>query len=71
MFKKLEKQPPEVFYKKNYSENFCNIHRKSPVLESLCFFRTLETKKVVLLKTYRKSDLFFSLEETLIIEFPG
>ena len=31
----LEKQPPEVFYKKNCSEKFCNNHMKAPVVESL------------------------------------
>ena len=28
-------QPPEIFYKKSYSENFLNIHRKTLVLEYL------------------------------------
>ena len=31
----LSKQPPEVFYKKSCFQNFPNIHRKTPVLESL------------------------------------
>ena len=26
---------PEVFYKKSCSKNFCNIHRKTPVVDSL------------------------------------
>ena len=26
----LQKQPPEVFYKKACSEQFCNFHRKTP-----------------------------------------
>ena len=30
-----EKQPPEVFYNESYSKKFCNIHRKTPVLESV------------------------------------
>ena len=30
-----ETQSPEVFYKDRCSENFCNIHRKTPVLQSL------------------------------------
>ena len=32
----VQKQLPEVFCKKRCSEEFCNIHRKTPVLES-CF----------------------------------
>ena len=31
----FQKQPPEVFYKKVVLKNFRNIHRKTPVLESL------------------------------------
>ena len=30
-----QKQPPEVFYKRSWSKNFCNIHRKTPALEFL------------------------------------
>ena len=30
-----ETQSPEVFYQDRCSENFCNIHRKTPVLQSL------------------------------------
>ena len=30
-----KKQPPELFYKSRFSQNFRNIYRKSPVLESL------------------------------------
>ena len=26
---------PELFYKKSFFKNFCNIHRKTPMLESL------------------------------------
>ena len=29
-----QKQPPEVFYEKRYSQKFCKIHRKTPVPES-------------------------------------
>ena len=32
---KLQKQPPEVLCKKRYSYKFHNIHRKTPVPESL------------------------------------
>ena len=32
---KIQKQPPEVFYKKSFLKNFCNIHRKMSVLESV------------------------------------
>ena len=31
----VQKQPGEVFFEKRYSEKFCNIHRKTSVLESL------------------------------------
>ena len=31
----LQKQPPEVFYKKGVLLNFEKTHRKAPVLESL------------------------------------
>ena len=31
---KGQKQPPEMFHKKRYSQNFCNIHRKTPAPES-------------------------------------
>ena len=31
----LQKQPPGMFCKKRCSSKFCNIHRKTPVLESL------------------------------------
>ena len=31
----LQKQSPWVFYKKSFSSEFRNIHRKTPVLESL------------------------------------
>ena len=31
----LQKQPPEVFYKKGVLQNFEKTHRKAPVLESL------------------------------------
>ena len=31
----FKKQPPEVFYRKSCSEEFCNIRRKTSVLESL------------------------------------
>ena len=31
----MQKEPPEVFYKKAIVNNFSNIHRKTPVLESL------------------------------------
>ena len=27
----LQKEPPEVFYKKRYSYRFCKIHKKAPV----------------------------------------
>ena len=30
-----QKQPPEVFFEKSCSEKFCNIHRKTPVLQFL------------------------------------
>ena len=30
-----QKQLPEVFYKKSYSQKFPNTHRKTPLLESL------------------------------------
>ena len=30
----IQKQPPEVFYRKSCSEKFRNIHRKTFVLES-------------------------------------
>ena len=30
----FQKQPPELFYRKSCSEKFCNIHTKTPVLES-------------------------------------
>ena len=30
-----QKHPPEVFYENNCSSKFRNIHRKTPVLESL------------------------------------
>ena len=33
--RKIQKQPAEVLYKKNCSKAFRNIHRKTPVLESL------------------------------------
>ena len=33
--KKIKKQPSKVFYKNSCSQNFCNIHRKTPVQESL------------------------------------
>ena len=32
---KGQKQPPAVFYEKSFSQKFCNIRRKTPVLESL------------------------------------
>ena len=32
---KGQKQPPEVFYEKSCFKNFCNIHRKTPLLELL------------------------------------
>ena len=32
---KEQKQPPEVFYKKAVHKKIRNIHRKTPVLESL------------------------------------
>ena len=35
IFKYLQKQPPEVFYKKSCSEKCRNILRKTPALESL------------------------------------
>ena len=38
----LQKQPPEVFCKKDVLENFCNIHRKTPVLEWLCVSSILD-----------------------------
>ena len=31
----FQKQPPEVFRKKSYSQKFRNIHKKTPVFESL------------------------------------
>ena len=31
----VQKQPPEVFFKKRCSYKFCWFHRKAPVLESL------------------------------------
>ena len=31
----VQKQPPEVFYKKCYSKKFDNIHRKTPALQSI------------------------------------
>ena len=33
--RKQPPEPPEVFYKKRGSQNFCKIHRKTPVPESL------------------------------------
>ena len=34
-----QKQPPDLFCKKSCSQKFCNIHRKTPVLEHI-FYRT-------------------------------
>ena len=34
-FPELQKQPPQVFYQERCSLKFRNIHRKTPVLESL------------------------------------
>ena len=31
----FQKQPPEMFYKNTCSQKFHNIHKKTPVLESL------------------------------------
>ena len=34
ILKHSQKQTPEMFYEKSCSQKFCNIHRKTPVLEN-------------------------------------
>ena len=48
IFWKKQKQPLEVFYGKRWSQKFCNIHRKTSVLESL--FNKIAVLKVCNLK---------------------
>ena len=43
--KKIQKQPPEVFYEKGCSQKFHKIHRKATVPESL-FLKTLLKKRL-------------------------
>ena len=35
VLKEIKKQASEMFYKESYSKKFCNIHRNTPVSESL------------------------------------
>ena len=51
---KQQKQTPKVFYKKGCSKKFRNIHRKTPVLESL--FNKVAKLKACRLATYLKRD---------------
>ena len=37
----IQKQQPEVFYRKNCSEEFRNLHRKTSVMESLFNFNNV------------------------------
>ena len=34
LLERIQKQPPEVFYKKCCPYKFCNIYKKTPVFES-------------------------------------
>ena len=52
-----QKQPPEVFCKESYSQKFCNIHRKAPVLESL-FNKASPSRPTTLLKRDFNTGVF-------------
>ena len=51
-----QKQPPEMFYEKSCSSKFLNIHRETPVLESL--FKKAAGLKETLLKRDSNTGVF-------------
>ena len=49
-----KKQPPEVFYKKD----FCNVHSKTSVLESLILIKLQTFRSATLLKRDSNTGVF-------------
>ena len=49
-FKKMRKQPPEKFCKKAVFKEFCNIHRKAPVLEPFLIQNIAKYSRAPILK---------------------
>ena len=52
----IQKQPPEVFYEKRYSQKFCKVHRKTPVSES--FLTKLQAQACNFIKKETLAQVF-------------
>ena len=52
-----QKQPPEMLFKKRFSQKFCKFHRKKPVLESF-FKKVAGLRACNFIKTDSNRDVF-------------